>query len=260
MGAALASSALEPREARLLLAHVLGCSEATVLAFPEREIDGSAVRRFSGLVVRRRGGEPVAYLTGAKEFYGLELEVSPTVLIPRPETELLVDLALERCFSSVADLGTGSGAVALALKHKRSHARVVGVEASAEALEVARRNGARLGLAVEWREGHWYAALAGERYDLLVSNPPYVAERDPHLAALAYEPRQALVAGADGLDALRDIATGAYTHLNDAGWLLVEHGLGQDAAVRALLREGGLEEVQTWPDLAGIPRVSGGRR
>jgi release factor glutamine methyltransferase len=182
------------------------------------------------------------------------------VLIPRPETELLVELALERPYASVVDLGTGSGAIALALKKQRPAARVVAVEASAAALEVARRNAVRLNLQVEWRHGRWCEPLVSERYDLIVANPPYVAEGDPHLAALGYEPRQALVAGVDGLQAIRAIAAQAPAYLTDGGWLLVEHGQGQDAAVRTLLTDAGLEEARTWPDLAGIPRVSGARR
>jgi release factor glutamine methyltransferase len=253
-------SGLEPREARLLLAAATGFSEAAVLAFPERALPPEAAARFTDFAERRRRGEPVAYILGRQEFYSLPLAVNPAVLIPRPETELLVDLALQREFTSVADLGAGSGAVALAIKKHRPAARVVAVEASAAALEVARRNGVALGMEVEWRHGRWFAPLSGERFELIVSNPPYVAASDPHLAALRYEPVSALVSGADGLDAIREIVAGAPPYLADGGWLLLEHGIGQDDAVRTLLREKGLEEVRTWPDLAGIPRVSGGRR
>jgi len=209
---------------------------------------------------RRRCGEPVAYILGRQEFYSLPLLVNPAVLIPRPETELLVERALERQFSSAVDLGTGSGAIALALKKHRPAARVVAVEASAAALHVARRNAVALGFEVEWRHGQWFAPLNAERFELIVSNPPYVAAGDPHLAALRYEPVSALVSGVDGLDAMREIAAQARDHLMDDGWLLVEHGMGQDAAVRRLLEQGGLEEARTWPDLAGIPRVSGAKR
>jgi release factor glutamine methyltransferase len=251
---------LDAREARLLLAHATGFSEAAVLAYPERTLPPEAEQRFMGFAARRRDGEPIAYILGRKEFYSLALAVNPAVLIPRPETELLVELALARDFSTALDLGTGSGAVALAIKKHRPAARVVAVEASAAALEVARRNGVALGLEVDWRHGRWLAPAGGERYDLIVSNPPYVAVGDPHLAALRHEPMSALVAGADGLEAIRAIVLAAPAHLVPGGWLLLEHGIGQDAAVRELLRRAGLEDARTWPDLAGIPRVSGAKR
>ena len=256
---ALAGASIDAREARLLLAAATGFSQASVLAYPERFLSLEAQDRFHHFVDRRVRGEPVAYILGRKEFYGLELSVNPAVLIPRPETELLVELALERAFSSVVDLGTGSGAIALALKRHRPAARVVAVEASAAALLVAKRNAASHGLAVEFVHGQWLAPLASECFDLIVSNPPYVAAGDPHLAGLAFEPQSALVSGPDGLDAFTQIASEAPSHLNSAGWLLVEHGMGQDGAVRALLERGGLDDVTSWPDLAGIPRVSGGR-
>ncbi len=250
----------EGGEARLLLARVLRSSEASVVAFPERQLSDAENAGFAALVRRRKSGEPVAYILGEKEFYGLMLEVTPAVLIPRPETELLVEQALEREFSSLADLGTGSGAVALAIKKHRPRARVVAVDASAAALEVARRNAGRHGLDVEFRKGSWLAPLAGARFDLIVANPPYVAAGDPHLAELRFEPQEALVSGPDGLDALREIVEAAPRHLAPRGWLFIEHGIGQDGAMRRLLQEAGLEEVRTWPDLAGIPRVSGARR
>jgi len=256
---ALATSGLDPREARLLLAHVTGFSEASVLAFPERSLPADASTRFRDFVARRRRGEPIAYILGEKEFYSLRLAVNPAVLIPRPETELLVDLALQREFSSVLDLGTGSGAIALAIKRHRPAARVVAVEASAAALVVARRNATALGLDIDWRHGRWFEPVAGERFDRVVANPPYVAAGDPHLADLRFEPTAALVAGADGLDAMREIISTVRGHLQPGGWVLIEHGSGQDAAVRRLFETSGLEEVQTWPDLAGMPRVSGGR-
>jgi release factor glutamine methyltransferase len=181
------------------------------------------------------------------------------VLIPRPETELLVELALTHDFSSALDLGTGSGAIALAIKHQRRSARVVAVESSMAALVVAQRNGSALGVEVEWRHGRWFEAVPGERFDVIVANPPYVAVGDPHLADLRSEPASALLAGADGLDAMREIVPAARSHLEGGGRLFVEHGRGQDAAVRSLMQTNGLEEVQTWPDLAGIGRVSGGR-
>ena len=257
---AIRSSGLAPHEARRLLCHACGLSEAHILGFPEKQIPGAAQQAFVDLLSRRKAGEPLAYIVGEKEFYGLALEVTPAVLIPRPETELLVELALAHDFSSLADLGTGCGAVAVALKRHRPVARVVAVDASAAALAVARRNAGRYGLDIAFREGSWLAPLRGERFDLIVANPPYVAAGDPHLAELRFEPQAALVSGADGLDALREIAAMAPAHLTPGGWLLLEHGLGQDPTVRQLLGKAGLEEAQTWPDLSGIPRVSGARR
>jgi release factor glutamine methyltransferase len=257
---ALGSSGIDPREARLLLAAATGFSEASVLANAERSLPFSVVRSFEEMASRRAAGEPVAYILGRKEFYGLELAVNPAVLIPRPETELLVDIALERNFSSVVDLGTGSGAIALTLKKHRPKARVVAVESSAAALAVAQRNATKHSLDIEFRHGRWLEAVAGERFDLVVANPPYVAAGDPHLHELSFEPASALVAGADGLDAIREIVRAAPAHLSPGGWLLLEHGMGQDGAVRALLADAGLEEPSSRPDLAGIPRVSGGRR
>jgi release factor glutamine methyltransferase len=262
---ALSTSGIDPREARLLLAEATGFSQASVLAYPERMLPAEAEVRFLDWSRRRRAGEPVAYLLGRREFYGLALAVNPAVLIPRPETELLVELALERLArnteAAVLDLGTGSGAVALAVRHLRPRARVVAVEASAAALEVARRNAARLDLEIDFRHGRWFAPLGAEFFSLILANPPYVAARDPHLTQgdLRFEPRQALVAGEDGLDAIREIARTVCTYLEPGAWFLCEHGVGQEAAVRGLLEAAGLAEVATWRDLAGIGRVSGGR-
>jgi release factor glutamine methyltransferase len=252
---------LEPREARLLLARATGFSEAAVLAHPERELPAEAEAHYCEFAARRARGEPIAYILGEKEFYGLALAVNPAVLIPRPETELLVELALACAPSSVLDLGTGCGAIALVLKRQLPQLRVVAVDASAAALAVARRNASALALAVDFRHGRWFGPLAGERFDVIVANPPYVAEADPHLAQgdLRFEPRSALVGGPDGLDAIREIVRGAPAHLGAGGRLLLEHGIGQDAAVRSLLDDAGLEGVTTWPDLAGIARVTGGR-
>lgn len=255
-----ALQALDAREARILLAEATGFSQATLLGFPEKQLPAEAEARYAGFVSRREQGEPIAYIVGRKEFYGLDLAVNPSVLIPRPETELLVELALQRPFASVLDLGTGSGAIALAIKKHRPKAQVVAVEASAAALVMARRNAAKLGLEVEFRHGLWLGPAAAERFELIVANPPYVAQGDSHLAALAFEPLQALVSGADGLDAIRSIAQAAPRHLAAGAWLLLEHGIGQDDAVRRLLEQAGLEAVQTWPDLAGIPRVTGGKQ
>ncbi|HYG55204.1 MAG TPA: peptide chain release factor N(5)-glutamine methyltransferase [Burkholderiales bacterium] len=255
----LASSGIDAREARLLLAAATGMSEAAVLAFPERAVPAQARQQFAQWVARRQAGEPVAYILGRKEFYGLELLVTSAVLVPRPETELLVDLALQREFSSLVDLGTGSGAIALAIKRHRPAARVVAVDASAEALRVAEQNAAHLGLEVEFVHGHWLQPLAGQRFDVILANPPYVADGDPHLPDLGFEPRVALTAGRDGLDAIREIVAGARAHLAPGGWLLLEHGVGQDVAVRSLLLQAGLEEVDSCPDLARIPRVASGK-
>jgi release factor glutamine methyltransferase len=256
---ALQSASIDPREARLLLAAATGFSEASVVAYPERQLPPEAQHRFQDFIHRRKNGEPVAYILGHKEFYGLQLSVNPAVLIPRPETELLVDLALQRAFASVVDLGTGSGAIALAIKQQRPQARVVAVEASAAALVVAQRNAVKLGLEIEFRHGRWLEPLAGERFDLILANPPYVAEGDAHLADLGFEPRGALVSGPDGLDAIREIVRDAPRHLSPGGWLLLEHGMGQDVPVRALLSQAGLEDVDSCPDLARIPRVAGGK-
>lgn len=181
------------------------------------------------------------------------------MLIPRPETELLVDLALERRPASILDLGTGSGAIALALKYQMRNSRVVAVDADLSALLVARRNASKHGLEVDFRHGRWFDPVAGERFDLVVANPPYVAEGDPHLADLRYEPRGALVSGSDGLAAIREIVPAVGAFLHPGGWLLLEHGMGQDGAVRTMMAAAGLESVTTWPDLAGIARVSGGK-
>lgn len=256
---ALQGSGLEPREARLLLAEAAGFSQAAVLAFPERNLPEGVVLSFKAMCQRRALGEPVAYILGRREFYGIELQVNPAVLIPRPETELLVELALQREFASVLDLGTGSGAIALALKRQRPKARVVAVEADAAALVVARRNAARHGVQIEFRHGRWMQGLEEAQFDLIVSNPPYVAAGDPHLAGLRYEPLSALVSGSDGLDAIREIVRQAPAHLAPGGWLLLEHGQGQEDAVKDLLLAAGFGSPGAWPDLAGIARVAGGK-
>jgi release factor glutamine methyltransferase len=257
---ALSAAGIDPREARLLLAAATGFSEASVLAHPERELPAEIQESFAAMAARRAAGEPVAYILGRKEFYGLELTVTPAVLVPRPETELLVDLALARKPASVLDVGTGSGAIALAIKRHLPSARVVATDASAAALEVAKRNSVRFGLEVELRHGRWFEPVAGERFEAIISNPPYVEAGDPHLASLQYEPRFAIVGGTDGLDGFRILAHEASSHLLPGGWLLVEHGAGQHESVRALLEAAGLETTESWPDLAGIPRVSGGKR
>lgn len=267
VGAALERAralAVDRLDAQLLLAAVLGRPRPWVLAHADAALEPADTSRFETLCARRALGEPLAYLLGEKEFHGLALAVDPRVLVPRPDTELLVDWALELLAAgspgaTVADLGTGSGAIALAVAGARPDARVCAVDLSADALEVARGNGARLGIRVEWLHGDWWAPLAGRRFDLLLANPPYVAVDDPHLAALRHEPTSALVAGADGLVDLRAIASAAAAHLQPGGWLLLEHGAGQGGAVRDLLRAGGLGEVSTRSDLAGLPRCSGAR-
>jgi release factor glutamine methyltransferase len=252
-------------DADILLAHVLGRPRSYLLAWPERELTPSQWAAFQALVERRARGEPVAYLTGSREFYGLDLAVSNAVLIPRPETELLVEAALERLPGgpcAVADLGTGSGAIALAIAKLRPDARVVAVDASRQALEVARTNAERLGLSnVELREGDWCTGLADERFDMIVSNPPYIREADPHLARgdVRFEPAMALASGADGLDAIRAIVACAPAHLIPGGWLLFEHGYDQAEAVAGLMRKAGFIEVESLRDLLGHGRVTLGR-
>jgi release factor glutamine methyltransferase len=256
---ALRSSGLDPREARLLLAAAAGLEQTTIVAYPERALAPEVLDSYRELVARRKTGEPVAYILGRQEFYGLELSVGPGALIPRPESELIVDLALQLSFSSVVDLGTGSGAIAIAIKHERPDARVVATDFSAAALDVARRNAGKHGLQIDFRQGSWLEPLAGERFDLIVANPPYVAEGDHHLRQLGFEPEVAIIGGADGLDGIREIAREAPRHLLPGGRLLVEHGMGQESAVREVLDRAGLADIANWPDLARIPRVTGGK-
>lgn len=251
-------------DAQLLLAHVLQRPRAWLIAHEDAVLDAQQLARVQAAIDRRAAGVPVAYLLGEKEFHGLMLGVTADVLVPRPDTEVLVDWALELLAAApagieVADLGTGSGAIALALKQACPSAKVCAVDASAAALAVARGNGERLTLAVEWLDGHWWSPLHARRFDLVVSNPPYIAEDDPHLDALQHEPQQALTSGADGLDAIREIVASAADHLRAGAWLLLEHGHDQAAAVCALLRDAAFEAVATRPDLAGLPRCTGGR-
>ena len=253
-------------DAEALLLHVLDQPRSWLFAHADDALDADVQAAFEALVARRAAGEPVAYLTGRRGFWTLELEVTPATLIPRPETELLVELALERLPRDVAclvaDLGTGSGAIALALASERPRVRVVATDASADALAVARRNAQRLGMAnVHFVHGDWLAPLAGERYALIASNPPYIEAADSHLAQgdLRYEPATALASGADGLDAIRRIVADAPAHLEAGGWLLFEHGWNQGDAARALLREAGYVQVFTAQDLEARDRVSGGR-
>lgn len=261
-----AAPPLDAYEAELLLAHALRVSRTWLFTHRDDPLAPAQVEAFQALAERRANGEPVAYLVGRRGFWAFDLVVTPDTLIPRPETERLVELALERLPPGVplrlADLGTGSGAIALALAHERRNAHVVATDASAAALEVARTNARLLGLGnVEFRLGDWLAPLAGERFDLIASNPPYIAEGDPHLARgdLRFEPARALSSGVDGLDALSTIIHGAPAHLQPGGWLVLEHGYDQGDAVRDLLHACGYEAVQTVPDLERRDRVSLGR-
>jgi release factor glutamine methyltransferase len=262
----LARPRLEPGEAELLLAHVLDRPRTWLFTHGDAEADAAAGGRFEALVRRRERGEPVAYLLGQRGFWRFDLQVDPSTLIPRPETERLVELALARLPDErelrIADLGTGSGAIALALAFERPRARVVATDASAAALDVARGNARALRLDnVEFRHGDWLAPLRDERFALIASNPPYIALDDPHLGEgdLRFEPATALSSGSDGLDAIRAIVAGAPAHLLADGWLLLEHGWDQGAAVRALLTQAGFTDVDTQRDLEGRDRVSLGR-
>ena len=253
-------------DAELLLAHVLGVSRGWLFAHADDDLAPDRQAAFDALVARRAAGEPVAYLVGLRGFWSLDLKVTPATLIPRPETELLVDLALEKLPAGrtlrVADLGTGSGAIALAIAHERPHADVVATDASAAALEVARANAAAHGLdRVDFRLGAWCTPLGDARFDLIASNPPYIADADPHLARgdLRFEPRSALAAGIDGLDDIRTLARDATAHLVDGGWLLLEHGFDQGRVVRDLLHAAGFVDVETRQDLEGRDRVTLGR-
>lgn len=250
---------------RLLLADATGCGSAQFMAFPERPITPHAWTAFRESVLRHASGEPLAYVRGRQGFWTLDLAVTVDTLIPRPETELLVELALRRLpgsASRVLDLGTGSGAIALAIATERPDCLVVGVDASAAALEVASRNAASHGLSAQFCLSDWYDSVPEGAWDLIVSNPPYIAEDDPHLVEgdLPSEPRAALASGADGLDALRVIVAGARDRLRPGGWLLVEHGWDQGPAVRALFEAAGLVNVSTEPDLEQRDRVTQGQR
>jgi len=254
-------------DAEWLLGHALGQPRTWLYAHARDIVDATASQRFVALVARRAVGEPVAYLIGRRGFWTFELEVTPDTLIPRPETELLVELALARLPSDrdlcLADLGTGSGAIALALARERPRANVLATDASEAALAVARENAAALGVGnIRFRRGDWCAALGDEGFDLIASNPPYIAVDDPHLSDgdLRFEPSGALASGADGLDAIRAIVGAAPAHLLPGGWLLLEHGLEQGGAVRALLQAAGLVDVATLRDLEHRERATFGRR
>jgi len=260
---------LDPNSARIevqcLLQAVLQVNRAFLLTHPERPLTADQHARYIALFERRLRGEPIAYLLGEREFFALTFKVSPATLIPRSETELLVELALQHTPQQgecrVLDMGTGSGAIALSIAHARPNAEVVAVDASAAALEVAQFNTRQLGLVnVRLLRSDWFSALQDKRFDMIVSNPPYIAVNDEHLAQgdVRFEPHTALVSGEDGLDDIRRICAIAHAHLNPEGWLLLEHGYDQAARVRALLQQAGLAAVFSARDLAGIERVSGG--
>jgi len=262
---ALRAAGIDPVDARVLLRAALRVSAAHLAAHPERSLTEIERERYRAWVERRRAGEPVAYLTGEREFYGLALKVTPAVLIPRPETELLVETALgliaADASARVLDLATGSGCVAVAIGRHRAHARVTAADISRDALTVARDNARAHGVDVEFIESDWFAALSGRRFDLIVSNPPYIAEGDTHLEAgdLRFEPRNALVAGPDGMACIDSIVASAHAHLVSGGWLLFEHGYDQASRCRNLLQRTGFQQVTSRRDLAGIERISGGQ-
>ncbi|WP_374264121.1 peptide chain release factor N(5)-glutamine methyltransferase [Zoogloea sp.] len=264
---AAARGRIPASEARLFLREVSGASAAQIAAWPERTLSAEQAARFADLLARRVAGEPVAYLLGVREFYGRDFQVGPAVLIPRPETELIVDLVLARVVPGAApailDLGTGSGALAVTLALERPAATVTAVDFSPAALAIARANAAALGASVRCVESDWFAALdAGERFDFIVSNPPYIVDGDPHLSQgdVRFEPASALASGPAGLDDIRRIVAAAAAFLLPGGWLMLEHGYDQAEAVRGLLRGAGFGEVASERDLAGIERVTCGRR
>ena len=262
-----ASRRIDRAEARRLLEQVCACSHADLIAHPEREMNPMQVERFEAVVARREAGEPLAYLLGSAWFAGLEFAVTPDVLIPRPDTEVLVDLACARAQEMreprIVDLGTGSGIIPIVLAKRCPHARITAVDFSPAALAVAQANAERHGAVVRFLEGDWFAPLIGERFDLIVSNPPYVAAEDAHLLrdGLPFEPRCALtdgVEGGDGTACLQAIIGGAAEVLSPGGWLLLEHGYDQAVKLRTCLKNAGFGQVASWQDAAGIERVSGG--
>lgn len=259
----MARQQIDRLDARLLLQHATGCRHADLLARPETLISTAAETQFGEWVARRAAGEPLAYLVGEAEFRGRVFQVSPAVLIPRADTEVLVELALDRLHGikqpRVLDLGTGSGIVAISLALECPAAHVIAVDLSAAALQIAANNAGRLGALVDFRLGDWYHPVAGEHFDVVVANPPYIAAGDPHLLGdgLPFEPQQALTDGDDGLACIRQIVAAAPAHLQAGGCLLCEHGHDQGAACRNLLTVAGFQEPFTHPDLAGSDRVSG---
>ncbi|MBI3524301.1 MAG: peptide chain release factor N(5)-glutamine methyltransferase [Betaproteobacteria bacterium] len=262
---AVAREKISISEAKLLLRHVLTCNTAYLEAHREEELSDYAAARFADLLKRRAAGQPIAYLTGLREFYGRNFAVSPPVLIPRPETELLVELGIAKLSGQplprILDLGTGSGCIAVSLALELAAAMVTATDISPDALAVARRNAADHAAALHFAESDWFAELDGECFDLIVANPPYIPLGDSHLSQgdLRFEPPQALASGADGMEAIRRIIAAAPRHIKPGGWLLFEHGYDQASAVRSLLEEAGYVEIEQHRDLSGIVRVSGGR-
>ena len=258
--ALLKLSLIDPLEAQVLLAHALKCTRVQLVIRSKDELSPQQVTDVSALFMRRMQGEPIAYLTGEREFYGLRFEITPDVLIPRHETELLVELGMAKLpkGGSMLDLGTGSGAIAVSLAHARRDAQVTASDISPDALSLARRNAAAHAVALQFVQSNWFEQIEG-KFDLIISNPPYIAASDPHLMQgdLRFEPRAALTDEANGMMHISTIVDGAVRHLKPGGWLLVEHGYDQSAAIRALLQKSGWQQVQSWKDLAGIERVSG---
>lgn len=256
---------MDALEIRILLCHALGLSRIQLITQSERLLNAQEAQRLTTLLQRRINGEPIAYITGQREFYGLALQVTPDVLIPRPETELLVELALQNLpeNGSVLDMGTGSGAIAIAIAHTRPDVRVTALDISPQALAIAQSNAVRHQVNIRFLQSNWYSALdqvGDQSFDFILANPPYIAQQDAHLSQgdLRFEPRHALTDDADGLSALRMIVQGAQRYLKTGGQLLMEHGYDQASAVRALLQQKDFHTVQSWRDLAGIERVSGG--
>jgi release factor glutamine methyltransferase len=263
IGTLQAALPFEPLENRILLQHALGIPRVALITQSDRALDAQEAERLSTLVQRRIKGEPIAYIVGQREFFGLPFKVTPAVLIPRPDTELIVELAIERLPQQgrMLDMGTGSGAIAVSVAHARRDAHVTALDLSPAALDVARENAGINGASVRFLQSDWFAALGDERFELIASNPPYIAAGDEHLSQgdLRFEPAGALTDHADGLSALRIIIAGARKHLVAGSWLLLEHGYDQAEQVRELLAAHGYLDAQSWRDLAGIERVSGGR-
>jgi release factor glutamine methyltransferase len=265
IAAVQASLPLDPLENRILLCEATGLTRVQLITQGDRALTPDEAARLDDLVARRLRGEPIAYIVGRREFFGLDFQVGPAVLIPRPDTELIVELALERLPQNtprLLDMGTGSGAIAVAVAHTRPDADVTALDVSPDALAIAQANAAANGARVRFLHSSWFDALAAEEiFDVIASNPPYIAAGDAHLAQgdLRFEPAGALTDHADGLSALRIIIEGSPRHLVPGGWLLLEHGYDQAAAVRALLLDAGFTDIESWHDLAGIERVSGGR-
>ncbi|MBV1775281.1 peptide chain release factor N(5)-glutamine methyltransferase [Burkholderiaceae bacterium DAT-1] len=250
-------------EVRMLVEHATGCTRLQQIAHPEMRVDAERASACRDVLTRRHAGEPVAYLVGEREFFGRSFRVTPAVLIPRPDTELLIELALARLPQSarVIDLGTGSGIIPVTLKLERPDLDVSAIDLSPDALEVARSNADRLNASIRFLQGSWYTPLdAGEQFAMIVSNPPYIANEDRHLSEgdLRFEPAMALTDFSDGLSHIREIVAGARSRLQADGWLLMEHGFDQGEACRAILNAHGFNDVATWTDLAGLDRVTGG--